>query len=207
MSFIGVICLKLTVKEYMSSRSVSRRTIYNRIESGQLITIKENNKLYIVSENLDAKKQNESKKSDSVSIGLEALNDIKELVFNIKEKSNGFDYKLLRERLISLDAASMNIFDKLDVLSKYKIDENLDTVISLLNNNLEQINSLDKKITDIETKMNNFDAKADAIQENIIDLTEKLSIWLYEKINDKSDKGDKNEKIEKKKLINIFNKK
>ena len=191
----------------MSSRSVSRRTIYNRIENGQLITIKENNKLYIVSENLDAKKQNESKKSDSVSIGLEALNDIKELVFNIKEKSNGFDYKLLRERLISLDAASMNIFDKLDVLSKYKIDENLDTVISLLNNNLEQINSLDKKITDIETKMNNFDAKADAIQENIIDLTEKLSIWLYEKINDKSDKGDKNEKIEKKKLINIFNKK
>ena len=187
MSFIGVICLKLTVKEYMSSRSVSRRTIYNRIENGQLITIKENNKLYIVSENLDAKKQNESKKSDSVSIGLEALNDIKELVFNIKEKSNGFDYKLLRERLISLDAASMNIFDKLDVLSKYKIDENLDTVISLLNNNLEQINSLDKKITDIETKMNNFDAKADAIQENIIDLTEKLSIWLYEKINDKSD--------------------
>ena len=207
MSFIGVICLKLTVKEYMSSRSVSRRTIYNRIENGQLITIKENNKLYIVSENLDAKKQNESKKSDSVSIGLEALNDIKELVFNIKEKSNGFDYKLLRERLISLDAASMNIFDKLDVLSKYKIDENLDTVISLLNNNLEQINSLDKKITDIETKMNNFDAKADAIQENIIELTEKLSIWLYEKINDKSDKGDKNEKIEKKKLINIFNKK
>ena len=207
MSFIGVICLKLTVKEYMSSRSVSRRTIYNRIENGQLITIKENNKLYIVSENLDAKKQNESKKSDSVSIGLEALNDIKELVFNIKEKSNGFDYKLLRERLISLDAASMNIFDKLDVLSKYKIDENLDTVISLLNNNLEQINSLDKKITDIETKMNNFDAKADAIQENIIDLTEKLSIWLYEKINDKSDKGEKNEKIEKKKLINIFNKK
>ncbi len=207
MSIVGVICLKLTVKEYMSSRSVSRRTIYNRIESGQLITIKENNKLYIVSENLDAKKQNESKKSDSVSIGLEALNDIKELVFNIKEKSNGFDYKLLRERLISLDAASMNIFDKLDVLSKYKIDENLDTVISLLNNNLEQINSLDKKITDIETKMNNFDAKADAIQENIIDLTEKLSIWLYEKINDKSDKGDKNEKIEKKKLINIFNKK
>lgn len=202
-----MICLKLTVKEYMSSRSVSRRTIYNRIENGQLITIKENNKLYIVSENLDAKKQNESKKSDSVSIGLEALNDIKELVFNIKEKSNGFDYKLLRERLISLDAASMNIFDKLDVLSKYKIDENLDTVISLLNNNLEQINSLDKKITDIETKMNNFDAKADAIQENIIDLTEKLSIWLYEKINDKSDKGDKNEKIEKKKLINIFNKK
>ena len=198
--------MKLTVKEYMSSRSVSRRTIYNRIENGQLITIKENNKLYIVSENLDAKKQNESKKSDSVSIGLEALNDIKELVFNIKEKSNGFDYKLLRERLISLDAASMNIFDKLDVLSKYKIDENLDTVISLLNNNLEQINSLDKKITDIETKMNNFDAKADAIQENIIDLTEKLSIWLYEKINDKSDKGDKNEKIEKKKLINIFNK-
>lgn len=207
MSIVGVICLKLTVKEYMSSRSVSRRTIYNRIESGQLITIKENNKLYIVSENLDAKKQNESKKSDSVSIGLEALNDIKELVFNIKEKSNGFDYKLLRERLISLDAASMNIFDKLDVLSKYKIDENLDTVISLLNNNLEQINSLDKKITDIETKMNNFDAKADAIQENIIDLTEKLSIWLYEKINDKSDKGEKNEKIEKKKLINIFNKK
>ena len=207
MSFIGVICLKLTVKEYMSSRSVSRRTIYNRIENGQLITIKENNKLYIISENLDAKKQNESKKSDSVSIGLEALNDIKELVFNIKEKSNGFDYKLLRERLISLDAASMNIFDKLDVLSKYKIDENLDTVISLLNNNLEQINSLDKKITDIETKMNNFDVKVDAIQENIIDLTEKLSIWLYEKINDKSEKGEKNEKIEKKKLINIFNKK
>ena len=191
----------------MSSRNVSRRTIYNRIENGQLTTIKENNKLYIISENLDAKKQNESKKSDSVSISLEALDSIKDLVVNIKEKSNSFDYKLLRERLISLDAASINIFNKLDILSKYKIDENLDTVISLLNNNLEQINSLDKKITDIETKMNNFDAKADAIQENIIDLTEKLSIWLYEKINDKSDKGDKNEKIEKKKLINIFNKK
>ena len=196
--------MKLTVKEYMSSRNVSRRTIYNRIENGQLTTIKENNKLYIISENLDAKKQNESKKSDSVSISLEALDSIKDLVVNIKEKSNSFDYKLLRERLISLDAASINIFNKLDILSKYKIDENLDTVISLLNNNLEQINSLDKRISNIEKNIENLDAKADKIQENIIDLTEKLSIWLYEKVNDKNEHI---EKIEKKKLINIFNKK
>ena len=196
--------MKLTVKEYMSSRNVSRRTIYNRIENGQLTTIKENNKLYIISENLDAKKQNESKKSDSVSISLEALDSIKDLVVNIKEKSNSFDYKLLRERLISLDAASINIFNKLDILSKYKIDENLDTVISLLNNNLDQINSLDKRISNIEKNIENLDAKADKIQENIIDLTEKLSIWLYEKVNDKNEHI---EKIEKKKLINIFNKK
>lgn len=196
--------MKLTVKEYMSSRNVSRRTIYNRIENGQLTTIKENNKLYIISENLDAKKKNESKKSDSVSISLEALDSIKDLVFNIKEKSNGFDYKLLRERLISLDAASINIFNKLDILSKYKIDENLETVISLLNNNLNQINSLDERISDIEKNMKNLDTKADKIQENIIDLTEKLSIWAYEK---GTDKNDPIEKIEKKKLINIFNKK
>ena len=196
--------MKLTVKEYMSSRNVSRRTIYNRIENGQLTTIKENNKLYIISENLDAKKQNESKKSDSVSISLEALDSIKDLVVNIKEKSNSFDYKLLRERLISLDAASINIFNKLDVLSKYKIDENLETVVSLLNNNLDQINSLDKRISNIEKNIENLDAKADKIQENIIDLTEKLSIWLYEKVNDKNEHI---EKIEKKKLINIFNKK
>ncbi|MBP9478866.1 MAG: hypothetical protein KBF12_09610 [Sebaldella sp.] len=196
--------MKLTVKEYMSSRNVSRRTIYNRIENGQLTTIKENNKLYIISENLDAKKQNESKKSDSVSISLEALDSIKDLVVNIKEKSNSFDYKLLRERLISLDAASINIFNKLDILSKYKIDENLETVVSLLNNNLDQINSLDKRISNIEKNIENLDAKADKIQENIIDLTEKLSIWLYEKVNDKNEHI---EKIEKKKLINIFNKK
>ena len=188
----------------MSSRNVSRRTIYNRIENGQLTTIKENNKLYIISENLDAKKQNESKKSDSVSISLEALDSIKDLVVNIKEKSNSFDYKLLRERLISLDAASINIFNKLDILSKYKIDENLETVVSLLNNNLDQINSLDKRISNIEKNIENLDAKADKIQENIIDLTEKLSIWLYEKVNDKNEHI---EKIEKKKLINIFNKK
>ena len=45
--------MKLSIREYMESRNVSRRTIYNRIENGQLETIKEKNKTYIIKENLN----------------------------------------------------------------------------------------------------------------------------------------------------------
>ena len=46
--------MKMSIKEYMKERNVSRRTIYNRIEKGQLEVIKEKNKTYITKENLNA---------------------------------------------------------------------------------------------------------------------------------------------------------
>ena len=42
--------MKISIKEYMKERQVSRQTIYNRIEKGLLETVKEGNKIYIVNE-------------------------------------------------------------------------------------------------------------------------------------------------------------
>ena len=45
----------------MKSHSVSRQTIYNRIEKGLLKTVKEGNKIYIVKEFSNSQKVSKSK--------------------------------------------------------------------------------------------------------------------------------------------------
>lgn len=194
--------MKLTVKEYMSTRKVSRRTIYNRIENNQLTTIKENNKLYIIEENLDTKKNISTKNqvSNSLETNSKLLKEIQKEVNNLILLTNEFDYKLIRERLISLDNANINVFNKLDIISKYKIDENFGLVLSQLKKNHEDTENLGKKVENMEERLNKLEEKFNLVYENVIDFSEKFSILFSERFGEKTEK-------EKKKLINIFNKK
>ena len=200
--FRGVICLKLTVKEYMDSRKVSRRTIYNRIENNQLTTIKENNKLYIINENLDVKKAINTKNqvSNSLETNSKILKEVQKEVNNLVLLTNEFDYKLIRERLVSLDSANINVFNKVDAISKYKIDENFSDILDQLEKNSEDSHFLKEKLDNIDKRLGNLEEKFNLVYENVIDFSEKFSILFSDRFSEKTEK-------EKKKLINIFNKK
>lgn len=194
--------MKLTVKEYMSSRKVSRRTIYNRIENNQLATIKENNKLYIIEENLSTKKSSVTKNqvSNSLEVNSKLLKEIQKEINNLIMLTNEFDYKLIRERLVSLDNANINVFNKLDTISKYKIDENFGLVLAQLSENTETSKNLSEKVDEIEKKISGLEQKFELIYEHVVDFSEKFSILFSDRFGEKTER-------EKKKLINIFNKK
>ena len=194
--------MKLTVKEYMSSRKVSRRTIYNRIENNQLATIKENNKLYIIEENLSTKKSSVTKNqvSNSLEVNSKLLKEIQKEINNLIMLTNEFDYKLIRERLVSLDNANINVFNKLDTISKYKIDENFVLALAQLSENTETSKNLSKKVDAIEEKISSLEQKFELIYEHVVDFSEKFSILFSDRFGEKTER-------EKKKLINIFNKK
>lgn len=194
--------MKLTVKEYMSSRKVSRRTIYNRIENNQLTTVKENNKLYIIEENLNTKKSSITKNqvSNSLEVNSKLLKEIQKEINNLIMITNEFDYKLIRERLISLDTANINVFNKLDTISKYKIDENFGSILSQLEKNLDSSENLSRKVDNIEERINTLEQKFELIYDHVVDFSEKFSILFSDRFGEKTEK-------EKKKLINIFNKK
>ena len=194
--------MKLTVKEYMSSRKVSRRTIYNRIENNQLTTVKENNKLYIIEENLGTKKSSITKNqvSNSLEVNSKLLREIQKEINNLIMLTNEFDYKLIRERLVSLDNANINVFNKVDTISKYKIYENFGLILSQLEKSIDTGEILSKKVNDIEEKINTLEQKFELVYEHVIDFSEKFSILFSDRFGEKTEK-------EKKKLINIFNKK
>ena len=186
----------------MSSRKVSRRTIYNRIENNQLTTVKENNKLYIIEENLGTKKSSITKNqvSNSLEVNSKLLREIQKEINNLIMLTNEFDYKLIRERLVSLDNANINVFNKVDTISKYKIDENFGLILSQLEKSIDTGEILSKKVNDIEEKINTLEQKFELIYEHVIDFSEKFSILFSDRFGEKTEK-------EKKKLINIFNKK
>ena len=96
--------MKLSIKEYMLTKNVSRRTIYNRIEKGQLTTIKDGNKIYITAENMDVNYQ--------VKI-TENTNKISKLHNKLEE----FDYNFLRERLSSIEKSSITQLNGLNIFS------------------------------------------------------------------------------------------
>ena len=186
----------------MSSRKVSRRTIYNRIENNQLTTVKENNKLYIIEENLGTKKSSITKNqvSSSLEVNSKLLKEIQKEINNLTMLTNEFDYKLIRERLASLDNANINVFNKLDTISKYKIDENFGLILSQLEKSVNTGEILSSKISDIEKRMNMLEQKFELIYEHVVDFSEKFSILFSDRFGEKTER-------EKKKLINIFNKK
>ena len=186
----------------MSSRKVSRRTIYNRIENNQLTTIKENNKLYIIEENLGTKKSGITKNqvSNSLEVNSKLLKEIQKEINNLIMLTNEFDYKLIRERLVSLDNANINVFNKLDTISKYKIDENFGLILSQLEKSVNTGEILSKKVNDLEERMNMLEQKFELIYEHVVDFSEKFSILFSDRFGEKTER-------EKKKLINIFNKK
>ena len=94
--------MKLSIKEYMLTKNVSRRTIYNRIEKGQLTTIKDGNKIYITAENMDVNYQVKASASEIKKI-TENTNKISKLHNKLEE----FDYNFLRERLSSIEKSSV----------------------------------------------------------------------------------------------------
>ena len=114
--------------------------------------------------------------------------------------TNEFDYKLIRERLVSLDNANINVFNKLDTISKYKIDENFGLILSQLEKSVNTGEILSKKVNDIEERMNMLEQKFELIYEHVVDFSEKFSILFSDRFGEKTER-------EKKKLINIFNKK
>jgi flagellar motility protein MotE (MotC chaperone) len=186
----------------MSSRKVSRRTIYNRIENNQLTTIKENNKLYIIEENLATKKGSVTKNqvSNLLEVNSKLLKEIQKEINGLIMLSNEFDYKLIRERLVSLDNANINLFNKVDTISKYKIDENFSLVLSQLEKNTAVSEALSKKVDDIDERMRGLEEKFEHIYEHVVDFSEKFTILFSDRFGEKTER-------EKKKLINIFNKK
>ncbi|MBP6126551.1 MAG: hypothetical protein KA446_07780, partial [Leptotrichiaceae bacterium] len=133
----------------MESRNVSRRTIYNRIENGQLETIKEKNKTYIIKENLN--KPIKKIITQVISNNCLNLNDLEELEKNISllksyyEILKDFDYNFLKERLSSIEKSLINFVMEVNKSSEkvnIKTDKFIEDII--------------KKLNELEDKNNNF---------------------------------------------------
>ena len=140
--------MKLSIKEYMESRNVSRRTIYNRIENGQLETVKIGYKTYIIKENLNKPVKKNIVFSPADFPDLNVLNDLKENLALLETSYTilkDFDYSFLRERLSSIEKSLVNFAMDAD-RSNERINSKTDRFT-------EEINS---KLDEIERKNDNF---------------------------------------------------
>ncbi len=140
--------MKLSIKEYMESRNVSRRTIYNRIENGQLETVKIGYKTYIIKENLNKPVKKNIVFSPADLPDLNVLNDLKENLALLETSYTilkDFDYSFLRERLSSIEKSLVNFVMDAD-RSNERINSKTDRFT-------EEINS---KLDEIERKNDNF---------------------------------------------------
>ena len=81
--------LKISIKEYMKERQVSRQTIYNRIEKGLLETVKEGNKIYIVNEFENSSKSSET---DNFKFNINEIKEYLEFIQNSYEILKNFEY-------------------------------------------------------------------------------------------------------------------
>ena len=165
--------MKMSIKEYMKERNVSRRTIYNRIEKGQLEVIKEKNKTYITKENLNA-----NIKNPRINISeLKELKNIIQLIENSNELLKNFDYNFLKERISSIEKALINftmdinksnagIKEKIEIAEKKNNNfmENI-LIINEQNNNFfkENIENIRDKMEKLESRMENIENKLDEI--------------------------------------------
>ena len=152
----------------MESRNVSRRTIYNRIENGQLETIKEKNKTYIIKENLN--KPIKKIITQVISNNCLNLNDLEELEKNISllksyyEILKDFDYNFLKERLSSIEKSLINF-------------------VMEVNKSSEKVNiKTDKFIEDIIKKLNELEDKNNNFLENFILVNEQNNSFFKENI-------------------------
>lgn len=194
----------------MESRNVSRRTIYNRIENGQLETIKEKNKTYIIKENLN--KPIKKIVTQVISNECLNLNELDELHSNISllkyyyEILNDFDYNFLKERLSSIEKSLINfVMDANNSNEKINIktDNSKEEIINKLNEiekknndflegfiliNEENNNFFKKNIENIENKFKNIESKLeklDVLEEKLEELIKtsdsKKSFALFKK--------------------------
>ena len=194
----------------MESRNVSRRTIYNRIENGQLETIKEKNKTYIIKENLN--KPIKKIITQVISNNCLNLNDLEELEKNISllksyyEILKDFDYNFLKERLSSIEKSLINFVMEVNKSSEkvnIKTDKFIEDIIKKLNeledknNNFlenfilvneqnnsffkENIENIENKFKNIEKKLEKFDILEEKFDELIKTSDSKKSFTLFKK--------------------------
>ncbi len=195
--------LKISIKEYMKERQVSRQTIYNRIEKGLLETVKEGNKIYIVNEFENSSK---SSGTDNFKFNINEIKEYLEFIQNSYEILKNFDYNFLRARLSSIEKA----------LVDFKIDggKSDEILIQKVQSFTENIN---KKLENIEERIASLEAKIKDHPENDPETVKKTSKETsFERdlslsdINEKIEKS--NEKIEEiikridgnKKALNLF---
>ena len=194
----------------MESRNVSRRTIYNRIENGQLETIKEKNKTYIIKENLN--KPIKKIITQVISNNCLNLNDLEELEKNISllksyyEILKDFDYNFLKERLSSIEKSLINFVMEVNKSTEkvnIKTDKFIEDIIKKLNeledknNNFlenfilvneqnnsffkENIENIENKFKNIEKKLEKFDILEEKFDELIKTSDSKKSFALFKK--------------------------
>ena len=201
--------MKVSIKEYMKSHSVSRQTIYNRIEKGLLKTVKEGNKIYIVKEFSNSQKASKSK---SEKFDFSEIEEYLELIKNSNEMLKNFDYSFLRNRLSSIEKAlidfRMDINKSNEILSQkfqhFSEDiseriQNIETKIDNLENRLEKYFSSDDEY--YENIKNHFDEKLLSVSENKskLETIEDRVSQLDEKLEEILKRTDNN-----KKSLNIF---
>ena len=201
--------MKVSIKEYMKSHSVSRQTIYNRIEKGLLKTVKEGNKIYIVKEFSNSQKASKSK---SEKFDFSEIEEYLELIKNSNEMLKNFDYSFLRNRLSSIEKAlidfRMDINKSNEILSQkfqhFSEDisekiQNVETKIDNLENRLEKYFSSDDEYH--ENIKNHFDEKLLSVSENKskLETIEDRVSQLDEKLEEILKRTDNN-----KKSLNIF---
>ena len=201
--------MKVSIKEYMKSHSVSRQTIYNRIEKGLLKTVKEGNKIYIVKEFSNSQKASKSK---SEKFDFSEIAEYLELIKNSNEMLKNFDYSFLRNRLSSIEKAlidfRMDINKSNEILSqkfqRFSDDiaekiQNVENKIDNLENRLEKYFSSDDEYH--ENIKNHFDEKLLSVSENKskLETIEDRVSQLDEKLEEILKRTDNN-----KKSLNIF---
>ena len=201
--------MKVSIKEYMKSHSVSRQTIYNRIEKGLLKTVKEGNKIYIVKEFSNSQKASKSK---SEKFDFSEIVEYLELIKSSNEMLKNFDYSFLRNRLSSIEKAlidfRMDINKSNEILSQkfqhFSDDiseriQNIETKIDNLENRLEKYFSSDDEY--YENIKNHFDEKLLSVSENKskLETIEDRVLQLDEKLEEILKRTDNN-----KKSLNIF---
>ena len=140
--------LKISIKEYMKERQVSRQTIYNRIEKGLLETVKEGNKIYIVNEFENSSKSSET---DNFKFNINEIKEYLEFIQNSYEILKNFDYNFLRARLSSIEKALVDFKidgGKSDEILIQKVQSFTENINKKLENIEERIASLEAKIKD-----------------------------------------------------------
>ena len=201
--------MKVSIKEYMKSHSVSRQTIYNRIEKGLLKTVKEGNKIYIVKEFSNSQKASKSK---SEKFDFSEIAEYLELIKNSNEMLKNFDYSFLRNRLSSIEKALIDFrmdINKSNEIFSQKFQhfseniseriQNIETKIDNLENRLEKYFSSDDEYH--ENIKNHFDEKLLSVSENKskLETIEDRVSQLDEKLEEILKRTDNN-----KKSLNIF---
>ena len=165
--------MKLSIKEYMESRNVSRRTIYNRIESGHLETIKIGYKTYIIKENLNKPVKKNTVLSTTDLPDLKVLNDLKENLTLLETSYSilkDFDYSFLRERLSSIEKSLVN----------FAIDANKSN---------ERINiKTDRFTEEINSKLDEIERKNDNFLENFLLINEHNNKFFKESLENLEDR-------------------